>query len=189
MNNAAQIKILKHFLKNKEDKFTINQLSKELKINYRIAYEQTIELGKEELIKIDRIGKANYCSLTNKFNEKIFVAEYQRRKELFKKNKDFQIITKRFSEQPKQLILLLFGSYAKNKATEQSDMDILAISENEKELRQISELIPKNIHLTIIKTEEFLEMTKLKKLTVVSEAIKNNIILLGIEDYYRLLNL
>ena len=181
MNN---IKILIHLLNNKEKKFTINQISKDLNMNYRIAHTQVKLLEKENLIQTERVGKALLCSLTNNFNEKIYLAEYQRTKQL---NKDIQIIQKRFEKANQNYILLLFGSYAKNTQTKQSDIDLLAITENKKEIIDISELIPKHIHLTTTNYNEFTKMKYSKKLSVVSEAIKNNIILLGIENYYRLL--
>jgi predicted nucleotidyltransferase len=183
MNN---IKILKLMLENKEKKFSINQISNLLKINYRIAHEQTKLLEKEDLIKLEKVGKSLLCSLTGNFNEKIFFAEYLRKQEILSK-KDFKLILKRFSEARQNYILLLFGSYVNNIETKFSDIDLLAITENEKEIRDISELIPKKIHLTIVNYKTFIEMIKIKELNVGNEAQKNNIILIGIEDYYRLL--
>ena len=183
MNN---IKILIHLLENKEKRFTINQISKELKINYRITHEQIKKLEREGTIKTEKAGKAILCSISNKFDEHIFTAEYQRKQEIIK-NKDFKIIHKRFSEIQENFILLLFGSQAKNKATKHSDIDLLAITENEKQIRDTAELIPKNIHLTTTSFETFNKMINSKKISVGSEAYNNNIILIGIEDYYRLL--
>ncbi len=182
MNN---INILVFLLKNKEEEFTISQIAKALDINYRIAHEQTKLLEKEGLIRTKRAGKALLCSLTGEFNEKIYLAEYQRREE-FLKNKDFKTIHKRFSEAKQNYILLLFGSHSKNQATKQSDIDLLAITENEKELKEINEQIPKNIHLTTVNYKTFIEMIKTREINVGNETIKNNIILLGIEEYYRL---
>ena len=47
--------------------------------------------------------------------------------------------------------------------------------------------MPEKIHLTNVNYGNFINMAKSKEFTVVSEAIKNNIILNGIEEYYRLL--
>jgi hypothetical protein len=47
MNN--EIKILKLLLNTKEKKFTIRQISENLEINYRIAYEKSLKLEKEDL--------------------------------------------------------------------------------------------------------------------------------------------
>ncbi|RLE45840.1 hypothetical protein DRJ25_05070 [Candidatus Woesearchaeota archaeon] len=182
MNN---IRILMHLLNHKEQKFTINQIAKALKINYRIAHQNIKSLEKEKLIRTERAGNALLCSLTYKFNEKIFTAEYQRTQKLLK-NKTFKIIQRRFSEIQQNFILLLFGSHAKNSANKHSDIDLLAITDNEKQIITAADLIPK-IHLTTTNYKTFLKMIQSKEFTVGSEAMKNNIILIGIEDYYRLL--
>lgn len=186
MNNRTTNKILIFLLENKEEKFSIHQLAKTLNINYRIAHEETKKLAEEGIIKTERTGKSLLCSLTEKTNEKIFLAEYKRREKILEK-KEFNIIQKRFKEAKQNYILLLFGSYAKRKETKHSDIDLIAITENEKEIKEIAENIPKNIHLTTTNYQTFIEMIKTKRITVGNEAIKNNIILIGIEEYYRLL--
>jgi len=110
-----------------------------------------------------------------------------RRKELFK-NKDFLIIHNRLSELKFSFIALLFGSHAKGTADRYSDIDILTIGGNEKEIKATISLLPDKIHLTTLDYENFIHMAKSKEFTVVSEALKNNIILIGIEEYYRLLS-
>lgn len=183
MNN---INILGHLLSNRGKKLTINQISKDLNINYRIAHTKIKELEKEGLIIAEKAGKSLLCSLSGNFDEKIFCAEYQRMQKIIKNN-DLKTIRKRFMEAKQNFILLLFGSYAKGAQTKNSDIDLLAISENEKELAGIAELIPKKIHLSVVSYKSFLQMNNSKELTVVSEALKNNIILIGIENYYRLI--
>lgn len=180
------INILIFLLETKETKYTINQIAKKIKINYRIAHEQIKKLEKEEIIRTEKVGQALLCSLTNKFNEKIFTAEYKRREKLLQ-NTNFRTIHKRFSEAKQNYILILFGSYAKGTQTKQSDIDLLAITEKPKEIQEIAELIPKNIHLTTTTYKTFMEMQK-EENNVGIEATKNNIILIGIENYYRLIN-
>ena len=88
-------------------------------------------------------------------------------------------------------IFLIFGSYAKNKQTKSSDIDIILIS-NEKDfeenLSNILSLLPLKIHALVFREEEFIRMKDSKKSNVVQEAMENNIILYGIENYYRLKN-
>ncbi len=184
MNN---VKILIYLLNHREQKFTINKIAKALEINYRTAYDETKKLQKENLISIEKAGNSNLCSLTDNFNERIFAAEYERRQILFKKNKDFMIIHDRFAELRDTFILLLFGSYAKRTANKHSDIDLLAIGGNEKQLAETADLIPRNIHLTTVTIKSFITMVMSKQFSVGSEAIKNNIIFIGIEDYYRLI--
>ena len=87
-----------------------------------------------------------------------------------------------------QFILLLFGSYSRGMQTKKSDIDLLLISNNPKPIQTQINLMPLNIHLTNIKYEDFKSMLKSMEFTIVSEAVKHNIILIGIEDYYRLMN-
>lgn len=166
---------------------TINQLARTLDINYRTAYEQVKKLEKEGLISTRRVGNALLCSLTGHFNEKLFSAEHQRRQSLLK-DKDLNTIHKRFSQAKQDYILLLFGSRVKKTHTETSDIDLLAITQNEQELHDIARSIPKNIHLTTTTYQTFIDMLQTTNTNVGNEAKKHNIILVGIENYYRLLH-
>ncbi|MFH0870614.1 MAG: nucleotidyltransferase domain-containing protein [archaeon] len=181
------IEILRLLLGKKEENFTIRKIAEALKINYRTAYEKTALLEKENLIKMTRIGNSKICELTQKFNSKTYEAEYLRREALFK-NKDFLVLHNRLAELEFGFIALIFGSYAKETATKHSDIDLLTIGGDEKRIRSVVSLLPDKIHLTAISYASFLEMVKTGKFTVVSEAIKNNIILLGAEEYYRMLS-
>ena len=62
----------------------------------------------------------------------------------------------------------------------------LAIAEKKDGIERIISTIPLNIHITTISAKEFVSMAKSREFSVVSEALKNNIILNGIEEYYRL---
>ena len=184
----SEIKILKLLLDNKTELFSIKKISEKINVNYRIVYEKIKLLKKEKLIKITKSGNSNICKLTNNFNDKLFKAEYERRKKLLK-NKNFLVIYKKLSELSFPFITLLFGSYAKNKKNKHSDIDLLIICEEKRErkIQETLDLFPLNIHPTFITFEDFNFMLKTKEFNVVSEALKNNIILIGIEDYYRLL--
>ncbi|MFW5852942.1 MAG: nucleotidyltransferase domain-containing protein [Nanoarchaeota archaeon] len=184
MNNT---KILIHLLENRQEQFTINQISKRLGLNYRIAHTEVKKLEKDKIIQIQKAGKSLLCSLTDNFDENIYLAEYQRRQDLLK-NKTFKQVIERYRQAKQCYILLLFGSYAKGLQTKLSDIDLLAITENPKELEEITDLIPMKIHLTTVSYKEFLNMKKSKETTVGTEVMKKNVILIGIEEYYRLIN-
>ncbi|MBS3137240.1 nucleotidyltransferase domain-containing protein [Candidatus Woesearchaeota archaeon] len=178
--------ILKLLISKKEESFSIRKISLMRKINYKSAYIAVRNLEKQNIINLKNIGNTTLCSFNNYFSELVFQAEYLRRKELFKK-KDFLIIYNRLAELKFSFIALLFGSQAKATANKHSDIDILTIGGDQKAIQNELSLLPDKIHLTTITYEEFLIMVKSKEFTVVSEAIKNNIILLSIEEYYRLL--
>jgi len=180
--------ILKLLISNKEEIFSIRKISKIRKINYKSAYLSLRFLEKEKLVTLNKIGNTLSCTFNNKFNELVFKAEYLRREELLK-NKNFLVFYNQLKKINKQFILLLFGSQVKGIAKKHSDIDLLLISNEEvaKIVHTETRLIPINFHLTAISYEEFVNMLKSKEFTVVSEAIKKNIILIGIEEYYRLL--
>ncbi len=182
------IEILKVLMGNKEVTYSIRKIALLRKINYKSAYNAVKALQKEGIIELKKVGNTVVCSFNDKFNEFVFKAEYLRREDLFRK-KDFLLIYDHLAELKFPFIALLFGSHIKGTATKHSDIDLLIISSDE-EAKKVDErlnLLPYNIHLTPVTYESFIRMAKSKEFTVVSEAIKKNIILLGIEDYYRLL--
>jgi len=188
-NMANEItEILKLLIENKQERFSIRKISLLRKINYKSAYIALKQLAKIDVVNLEKIGNTTSCSFNENFNDLVFKAEYERRERLFK-NKDFLIIYNQLSELNFPFILLLFGSYAKGTATKHSDIDLLLISKDEEE-KLVSDklkLLPHDIHLTHVTSDSFIRMIKNKEFSVGSEAIKKNIILLGIEDYYRLL--
>ena len=188
-NMKPEIKILKLLLGNKEEIFTIRKIAERTDINYRIVYEKVKSLEKERLIKVTKTGNTKICQFANKFNDKVFKAEYERRQDLLSRNRDFLVLHKRLSELQFPFVALLFGSHVKGKAKKHSDIDLLIVCEEkrEREIQEVLDLFPLNIHPTFIRFEDFVTMLKTKEFSVVSEAIKNNIILIGIEDYYRLI--
>lgn len=184
----SDIKILKLLLDNNGERFTIKKISETLKINYRIAYERVLLLETEGLIRITKAGNSKICEFTYRFNSKVYEAEYQRREDILK-NKDLRTMLDYFERNLKSAlyILLLFGSYAKQKQTKHSDIDLLFIvskQDMENDINKIASLIPLKIHINVFTEQEFKAMKNSREATVGSEAIKNNIILKGIEAYY-----
>lgn len=178
-------KILKVLIENQGERFSIRKLSKLRKINYKSAYNAVMRLEENGIVKLERFGNSINCSFNKTLNPLVFRVEYERRENLLK-NKDFKILYLRLNELKFPFIVLLFGSFVK-KPDKHSDIDLLIISEKEKEIEQVISLIPLRVHLTNVSIKEFLNMAKSREFSVVSEAIKKNIILIGIEDYYRLL--
>ena len=88
--------------------------------------------------------------------------------------------------------LMITGSYAKNEQTGKSDIDIVIISDVEPkkiyaELKYICEMNIPQIHLYVFKESEFLEMLLDKKPNYGKEIVKNNLILIGAETYYKII--
>jgi hypothetical protein len=180
------IEILKLLMSRREERLSIRKVSQIRKVNYKSAYNALKTLEKRKLVNMEKTGNTTICSFSNNFDELVFQAECLRREELFR-NKDFLILHNRLSELKFPFIALLFGSQAKGNADKHSDIDILSIGGDEKRIRATLSLLPDKIHLTATSYESFIRMAKSREFSVVSEALKNNIILIGIEEYYRLL--
>jgi len=90
-------KIINFFIEHKDIQYSINSVAKYLKINYRIAFEKIIELGKDSIISINKLGNSNQCSYNYKFNEKTLEAENMRKNKLLK-NKNINVLYNRLAE-------------------------------------------------------------------------------------------
>lgn len=172
---------------------TIREISQKIKSDYRITYLASQELIKKNILNVDKFGNSSVCSLNDKnFNLEIYKAEDERRIELLK-NKDLNQILKEVMSkiESSEFIILLFGSYAKKSQKKHSDIDLMFISNDknfEERIETIFSLLPLKTHFFVFTEEEFKKMKDSKKPNVTTEAIKNNVILYGIENYYRLKN-
>lgn len=187
----TQIKILKYLLSHRKEEFTIRKIAQAIAVDYKSVHGVMQELIKATLVKARKMGQTVLCSINpTKFNADIFRAELVRCEELLK-NKDLSSMNSYFKyiKEP-FFILLLFGSYASGKSQKKSDIDLLLITDNESLKQKIKSkiaLIPLEIHLSDFTCAEFISMLKTTEFNVGREAFYNNIILYGIEDYYRIL--
>ncbi len=190
---GKEIDVIRLLLDHKNKELSINQIAKMLKKDYKNAHNIITRLTKIKTITLHPFGKSYGVILTNKLDPFIFEAEYLRKQEILK-IKDLAITYDSFRQMHSTLyILLLFGSYAKKAHTKHSDIDLMFIvpdnaeEKMEKEIQTIAKTIPLKIHLHIFKESDFKAMKNSKEVTVGSEAIKNNIIIHGIEPYYEMI--
>jgi predicted nucleotidyltransferase len=185
-------KILKLFIGNKRPK-TIREMSKEISADYRIIHTASKRLISKKIILANKVGKSLLCELNpNYYGIEIYGAEDERKENLLK-NKDIKQLFREVISKIKSsfFIFLIFGSHAKNRQTRSSDIDMIFISNDknfEERILSILSLIPIKTHALVFTEEEFIRMKDSKKPNVVKEAIENNIILYGTENYYRLKN-
>lgn len=182
--------LIRYLLTHPED-ISIRQLAQGLKMDYKNVHTLVQRLKKTDLVKTENFGQACKIKLNLIPHPLVYQAEYQRREEILK-NKNISTVLEYYRRNLKSrfYILLLFGSYAKNTSTKQSDIDLMFIlpdKAEEKEFEQVTSMIPLNIHLSIFTEKEFLAMKNSKEITVGSEAIKNNLLLHGIELYYEMI--
>ncbi|NQV08306.1 nucleotidyltransferase domain-containing protein [Candidatus Woesearchaeota archaeon] len=103
-------------------------------------------------------------------------------------------LQKRISKYSEFFILLIFGSYADNKQTRKSDLDVAVITEIEKSKKQIIPYIETIKRREVIKIDyhvftrkEFLEMLEEDEENVGKEIYRKNIVYYGIIKYYDLI--
>ena len=185
-------KIIKLFIEQKQSK-TIREISKKIKSDYKITHTAIQRLLNKNILISKTIGKSTLCKLNKSYyGVEIYKAENERTKSLLK-NKNIKQLYKEVKEKIKSgfFIFLIFGSYAKGNQTKSSDIDIIFISNEknfEEKIYNILSLLPLKTHNLVFTEEEFIQMKDSKKLNVIKETIENNIILYGIENYYKLKN-
>ncbi len=188
----TELKIIKEFIKDKKPK-TIKEISRKIKADYRITYTAAQKLIDGGFLLAETIGKSALCQVNKLYyGPKLYQAESERKEELLKNKNLNQLYIEIMSKlKTSAFILLIFGSYARGTQTKSSDIDLLFISNEadfESRISNILSLLPLKTHGIVFTEDEFVRMKDAKKRNVIQEAIENNIILYGIEAYYRLKN-
>ena len=136
MRQKTLLKIIGLMRKELDKGLTILEVSKQLRIGYRPAYNHMIEMGKESILNIEKIGNSKQCKLNlenPKTKHLLESLDLTRKEEVYKENPRIKLIiediisklTEKFMSEIHSIIL--FGSYAKGIARKQSDIDLLFI--------------------------------------------------------------
>jgi len=195
INNTRE-KVLTLFLEDPTKEYNIREVSKRTKVNYRLAYKEIMNLKREEIITIHRMGTMNICKIDLSANIPLYTyIEGLRRDTLQEKHAKVKVIQHELKNIPTvYFTALFFGSFAKGTLRKNSDIDILFIIPDkvnvesfEKNIHIHLHLLPYHLDINVIKEESFIEMGKNQGLNIRNEVVKNHIILTGAESYYKLL--
>ncbi len=191
MIKKSQLDVVNLFRKNTFLKKTIREISLLLKKDYPNTYNAIIELEKEGLLKIEKIGKSKVCSI--EFNQKtISLFSFLDEQESFGVNipninkvLDF----KEFNED----IILVTGSYALGKQTKTSDLDLILIVkekafERQKLLENLTSLMIPKVHALVFSYKDFVDMLLDKKPNLGKEIFNKRLIFKNTTKYYNLIN-
>lgn len=186
--------IIKFLIENKNKELNIRSISKSLKMDYKNVYAIIKRLEKLQLVQIETFGQSSRVKLNAQAHPIIFEAEFERRKEILK-DKNIAVMLSSFKRgiKSKLYVMLLFGSYAKRTQTKSSDIDLMFICANgledafEKEVNKVARSMPLPLHPLVFSESQFFEMISAKESNVGQEALKNNVILYGIEQYYEMI--
>jgi len=184
---------------------TILEISKQLKIGYRPAYNHITEMEKEGIIKIEKIGSSKQCKLNLASPKARHLLEYLdiiRKEELYKDNPKLKAVIESLISKltdkfmPEILSVVLFGSYAKGAATKQSDIDLIFVISDLKN-KTIREFIEQEsasyqyshnlaVSPLITDIEELKKMLRAKEPNIGKEAKERGISLYGHEIFWRI---
>lgn len=155
-------KILNLFFLNGKERFYVNELADKIKEDPGNVYRKLIELKKEGILLDNFQGKERYFFLNKRYP---FLKEYRK---LILKGIGFEKILKDRLKKIKGInSIYIFGSYAENKLSSESDIDILIVGDFDglklqKIITEIQKSTDREINLIELTEKEFIEKKKNK---------------------------
>ncbi len=192
MFTKTEIAVLKLFCANLTKYYTIRGIAKEIKKSFPIVHKSVRNLI------IRKILLKNEYHLINlnpeKYQEPAFI-ENLRAQEFLEKHASIKLFKEETIKQMDEFfVLIIFGSYAVNQQSKNSDIDMLMIinknedcEKQERFLYNIAEIYLKKAHCLVVSREGVKEMLRDKKLNVLNETLNKHILLWGAEEYYLLI--
>ena len=156
----------------------VRALAEKFKTNHMTISRKMKELFEENIVDYKQEGKNKIYFLKHNSEAKtyIFMSENYKLIKLLKKYPCLRKIIEKIQKNRKIKLAILFGSYAKNIAKKDSDIDIYIETTNKKTKNELE----KNGNKVNIKIGKYD-----KKNLLIKEIEKNHVILKGIEEYYR----
>ena len=181
-----KLRIINYLGKHPEKRFTMHELSKLIKIPYASFYRTVQQMN--DLLNVETIGKSKAVTLNKNpiLKAHLVVSSDEERKEFLHTQ---PIIRKIAHELSTNDIVVLFGSYAKRKETEKSDVDLLIVNKNGKQSVSFSKyelLFRKKVNAIFVTAREFVGMLHDKEENVGKQALQNHIILNNPDQFWRL---
>ncbi|MEK6811807.1 MAG: hypothetical protein AABX96_04825 [Nanoarchaeota archaeon] len=194
MLTKTQTEIMKIFVSKIGKKFSINEISRDLKKPYALIHRSMQELIKNKFISIDE-RKLLYLNYKGNISELSHI-ESLRIKEAVKKDKSISLFIKDCINGIKEdyFTLLIFGSFIDKKKF--NDIDLILILDNsdnletaEKTIKNTASNFSLKIDLHVINKESAYEMfSKREQINILNESLNKHLIAFGGENYYRILS-
>ena len=173
-----KLKIVNYLGKSIGKRFTMYGLSKLVNIPYASFYRTVQHMG--DILEVVVVGRSKTVSLKISnpvVNAHLTISSDEEKKEFLQKQ---PMIKKIASELETKDMVILFGSYAKGRETEKSDIDLLIVNKDGKKSLMFSRyeiLFKKKINPLFITKKEFKKMLRDKEENVGKQALQNHIIL------------
>ncbi len=187
--------ILGYLLRNPLESRSMHQIAEGTKLSYVTVHKLIPCLLNRKLIKLEEKGKAYLTSINfeDATVEKLSSAMLFEKSKFLMQHPSLILLTREIEEalQGNFYILLLFGSYAKEKSKIDSDIDFFFIIPYRKDIEIYQEKINKVLKLypkikkdfKLVSAEDFKAMLD-QKYTVGRSVFQHGIVLFGVEHYY-----
>jgi predicted nucleotidyltransferase len=189
-----EINILLPFIKEPWKDFTLSEIKQFTKNRSHHYVYEALEKFSRIILKKQKKGNTNIYKLD--INTKNL--DYLLFAEILLKQINKQIPIKLLQEFQDKIkdsfyILLVTGSYAKNKQTKNSDLDLAIIIPNKKNKKEFEialkqgDLTFPELHGFVFTEQEFYQMLINKEFNYGKECAKNHVLIRGTEFYYKIL--
>jgi predicted nucleotidyltransferase len=185
--NQTTLKILGLFKSNYKASFHLREIAREIQVDVKAVRAQLDKLEKSNIITSVQKGKnkeyslnlSNYLTIYHVILAEAFASiDYL--------SKHFEI-RKLVSEINGNLgnVAVLFGSFAKENMTDESDIDIIVIADKkpeEKAFREMGSLIDRKINVKFATPEQF-SKGLISGDPLIREVVANHVVLKGIDNF------
>ena len=169
-----KLEIVKILLKGKKH---VRQIAREIGTNHMTISRRMQELFRDNVVDFEQEGKNKTYFLKKTIEARAYVLMTEQYKliQTLKKYPLLQIVIERIREDKQVRLAILFGSYAKELARKDSDIDVY-IETKDRELKKKLSLIDTRLSIKIGKYDKMSNLIK--------EIDKNHVIIKGNEEYY-----
>ncbi len=179
-----ELDIIALYSGNYKAEFYLRQISKLAKLPLKTCQNILINLEKERILKSDVEGKNKYFRINlDNIQTKFYTlkAEIHKTDNFLEKYPQIKTFLKSLNT---NILIIIFGSFAKFKADKNSDLDLFVVSEKEQKLP--FHLLPYKIHQINLSEESFKKAISEKE-TIIKEIEENHIILNNHSSYVNIM--
>lgn len=184
--NELALSVLKEFMGDYTGSFTGSYIAKKMSLNQKSVANILNKLEDDGLVKSKTVGKNKEFSLNLDDAEAvknfIVAAEHLHTTEFLKKNSIIKEVLAKAVD-AFDGIVIVFGSYVKGTQKKDSDLDVFVAGEYDRnKISKISELYNLQVSVKNYPANAF-SMALRKKDVLLSEVIKNHVIIAGAEEF------
>jgi len=181
--NKKVFEILALYLKDINRAYYGREIARILGMNLKIVQDTLKSLDKAKILKSERKGKTKIYTLniTNPLVRYVLIStEAYKTAKFLERNYEIKKISEILSREVKGVVLI-YGSYAKDNPTKDSDIDIAVIGKyNKNTLKEEIMIFPTKVHIIVLKESKMLRGIS-KNDPFVIEILNNHYVIKGLD--------